>query len=67
VRFNNRLVVAALQGREAFLRPPNRRYDDAEWRDAAAVIARLAAAEAETKARSTASTPERQTPAGVGN
>jgi hypothetical protein len=67
VRFNNRLVVAALQGRETFLRPPNRRYDDAEWREAEAVIARLAAAEAETKARTTASTPERKTPAGVRN
>jgi len=65
VRFNNRLVVAALHGREAFLRPPNRRYDDTEWREAAAVIARLAAAEAETAARSAASTNERQSPAAV--
>ena len=67
VRFNNRLVVAALQGRETFLRPPNRRYDDAEWREAEAVIARLAAAEVETKGHTTASTAERQTPAGVRN
>jgi len=65
VRFNNRLVVAALQGRDAFLRPPNRRYDDAEWRDATEVITRLAAAEAETAARSAAATHERQSPAGV--
>jgi len=65
VRFNNRLVVAALQGRDSFLRPPNRRYDDTEWLEAAAVISRLAAAETETDARSTASTPERQSPAGV--
>jgi dihydrodipicolinate synthase/N-acetylneuraminate lyase len=65
VRFNNRLVVAALQGRDSFLRPPNRRYDDAEWREATAVITRLATAEAETEARSAASTPERQSPAGV--
>jgi dihydrodipicolinate synthase/N-acetylneuraminate lyase len=50
VHFNNRLVVAALQGRDAFLRPPNRRYDDGEWREAAAVIAQLAAAEASTAA-----------------
>ncbi len=65
VRFNNRLVVAALQGRDAFLRPPNRHYDDTEWREAAAVIGRLATAEAETPARSAASPPERQSPAGV--
>jgi dihydrodipicolinate synthase/N-acetylneuraminate lyase len=49
VRFNNRLVVAALQGRDAFLRPPNRRYDDAEWREAEAVITRLAQAESENR------------------
>ncbi|HEU0005712.1 MAG TPA: dihydrodipicolinate synthase family protein [Terriglobia bacterium] len=65
VRFNNRLVVAALQGREAFLRPPNRRYDDAEWREAAAVITRLATAEAETAPRSSESTEKRRSPAGV--
>jgi hypothetical protein len=65
VRFNNRLVVAALQGREAFLRPPNRRYDDAEWREAAAVITRLATAEAEAAALSSESTEKRQSPAGV--
>lgn len=65
VRFNNRLVVAALQGREAFLRPPNRRYDDAEWREAAAVITRLATAESEMEALSATSTQERQSPAGV--
>jgi dihydrodipicolinate synthase/N-acetylneuraminate lyase len=65
VRFNNRLVVAALQGREAYLRPPNRRYDDAEWREAAAVISRLSTAEAETEARFAAATPERHSPAGV--
>ena len=65
VRFNNRLVVAALQGREAFLRPPNRRYDDAEWREAEAVITRLATAEAETAARSCAPTEKRQSSAAV--
>jgi dihydrodipicolinate synthase/N-acetylneuraminate lyase len=65
VRFNNRLVVAALQGREAFLRPPNRRYDDAEWCEAAAVIARLAAAETEMSARSSEPTEKRQSPAAV--
>ena len=65
VRFNNRLVVAALQGRDSFLRPPNRRYDDAEWREAAEAIARLATAEAETAARSSESTEKRQSPAGV--
>ena len=65
VRFNNRLVVAALQGREAFLRPPNRRYDDAEWREAAAVITRLATAEAETAPRFSESTEKRQSSAGV--
>ncbi|MCI0421164.1 MAG: dihydrodipicolinate synthase family protein [Acidobacteria bacterium] len=63
VRFNNRLVVAALQGREAFLRPPNRRYDDAEWRDAERVITRLAAAEAEAKVRSNAALNGRESPA----
>jgi dihydrodipicolinate synthase/N-acetylneuraminate lyase len=51
VRFNNRLIVAALRGRQAFLRPPNRRYDDAEWREAEHVITRLAAAEEKAKAR----------------
>src|SRR5262245_28949211 len=65
VRFNNRLVVAALQGRESFLRPPNRRYDDAEWSEATPAITRLAAAEAETVAGSTASAAVRQTPASV--
>ncbi len=65
VRFNNRLVVAALQGREAFLRPPNRRYDDAEWHDAATAISRLAAAEAETSARSPEPIEKLQSPAGV--
>jgi len=64
VRFNNRLVVAALQGRDAFLRPPNRRYDDAEWQDASAVITRLAAAEAEVPAVSPSSS-EREFPAGA--
>ena len=57
VRFNNRLVVAALQGREAFLRPPNRRYDDAEWREAEAVITRLGKAEAESHSRSSREAP----------
>lgn len=65
VRFNNRLVVAALQGRDAYLRPPNRRYDDIEWREAAAAINRLAAAEAETTARSAATGQEPQFPASV--
>src|SRR5262245_13328329 len=63
VRFNNRLVVAALRGRDAFLRPPNRRYDDAEWREAAAVIDRLASAEAETVANS--KSHERRSPAAI--
>jgi dihydrodipicolinate synthase/N-acetylneuraminate lyase len=54
VRFNNRLVVAALRGREAFLRPPNRRYDDGEWASAEPVITRLAAAETEAEARASA-------------
>jgi len=61
VRFNNRLVVSALRGRDAFLRPPNRRYDDAEWHEAAAVIDRLASAEAETVTHS--KSRKRQSPA----
>jgi dihydrodipicolinate synthase/N-acetylneuraminate lyase len=52
VHFNNRLVVAALQGREAFLRPPNRRYDDQEWIEAQRVISQLASAEVEAAVRS---------------
>jgi 4-hydroxy-tetrahydrodipicolinate synthase len=64
VRFNNRLVVAALQGRDAYLRPPNRRYDDGEWSEAAAAIRRLAAAEAEMSTRSTAYLHEGQSSAG---
>jgi dihydrodipicolinate synthase/N-acetylneuraminate lyase len=66
VRFNNRLVVAALQGRDAYLRPPNRRYDDGEWREAAAAINRLAAAEAEASTRSAAYLQESQSSAGIG-
>jgi 4-hydroxy-tetrahydrodipicolinate synthase len=57
VRFNNRLVIAALQGRDAFLRPPNRRYDDAEWREAEAAITRLARAESESHDRSSREAP----------
>lgn len=65
VRFNNRLVVAALQGRNAFLRPPNRRYDDGEWGEAEAVITKLKGAEAEAKSR--ADVPSRLATAGLSN
>ncbi len=58
VRFNNRLVVAALRGRDAFLRPPNRRYDNAEWNEAERIITGLKAAETDAKTRADVSLPD---------
>lgn len=54
VRFNNRLIIASLGGRVAYLMPPHRRYDDGEWAEAVAVIEPLRTAEAESKARALA-------------
>jgi dihydrodipicolinate synthase/N-acetylneuraminate lyase len=49
VRFNNRLVVCALEGRDAFLRPPNAAYTEASWPAAEKVIVELAAADSQSE------------------